>query len=54
MWDLEDLLEEEVVSDKVSGTVHTGGKSLQGGLGDVWTYGTISASAYVLCCLSAA
>jgi len=25
----------------MSGTVHTGGESLQGGLGDVQTYGTI-------------
>jgi len=37
----------------LSGVVHTGGESLQGGLGDVWTHGMTLASAYVLHCLSA-
>ena len=34
--------------------VHTGGESSQDGLGDMWTYGTILASAYMLCYLSIA
>jgi len=36
------------------GAVHTGGESLQSGLGDVQTCGITLALAYVLCCLSAA
>jgi len=36
----------------MSGMVHTGGESPQDGLRDVWTHGTILASAYVLCHLS--
>ena len=36
----------------VSGAVHTGDKSQQDGLRDVQTYGTILASAYMLCYLS--
>jgi len=34
------------------GTIYTRGGSPQDRLGDVWTYGTILASAYVLHCLS--
>jgi len=41
-------------SDLMLGVVHTGGESLQDGLGNIQTYGTTLASAYVLCCLSAA
>ena len=40
-------------SDLMLGVVHTGGESLQDGLGNIQTYGTTLASAYVLCCLSA-
>jgi len=43
----------ELESGEVSGVVHTGVESLQGGLGDVWTCRIILASAYVLHCLSA-
>ena len=38
----------------LSVTVHTGGKSLQDRLRDVWTCRMTLASAYVLCCLSIA
>ena len=38
----------------ISGVVHTGGKSLQGWLGEMQTCRTILASAYMLCYLSAA
>ena len=37
----------------ISSAVHTGDKSLQEGLGDVWTCRMTLASAYVLCRLSA-
>jgi len=37
----------------MSGIVHTEGESLQDGLGDVWTGGTILALAYMLHHLSA-
>ena len=43
----------EESDDIMSDAVYTGGKSLQSGLGDIWTSGTTLASAYVLCCLSA-
>ena len=37
----------------LSDVVHTGGKSPQEGLRNIWTCGMILASAYVLCHLSA-
>ena len=39
--------------ESLSGMVHTGGKSPQDRLGNMQTYGTTLASAYMLYCLSA-
>jgi len=62
LWNKEVVLQTELLRNNsrlgsliiLSGAVHTGGKSLWDGLGDMQTCGTTLASAYVLCYLSTA